>query len=166
MKTLARIVLSGFGTGYLPIAPGTWGSAAVLAIYLLAAWLGADRLMLLGIMVAVTVLASLGCVAFGRIGEHMWGRKDPKQCSADEWAGQGVALLWMPLLPREGFVGLAVVAVGAFLAFRVMDILKPPPARWVERWPYGVGVLTDDLIAGGYANLVVRVLVLVFAPAG
>ncbi len=166
MKFLARLFLSGFGTGYLPVAPGTWGSAAVVGIYLLCGWQWPDQRALLTIMAAVAIASSLACVAFGRLGEIVWNKKDPSQCVADEWAGQAVALLWVPLLPQMGYSGLAIVACVGFVAFRVFDILKPPPARQLEKLPRGWGVLLDDLAAGIYANLVVQVSVLIFAPTG
>ena len=166
MKALARILLSGFGTGYLPVAPGTWGSAAVVGIYLLCGWRWPDAKVLLTIMAAVAVVSSIVCVAFGRLGEVIWNKKDPGQCVADEWAGQAVALLWVPLLPQMGYSGLAIVAGASFVTFRAFDILKPPPARQLERLPRGWGVLLDDLAAGVYANVIVQLLVVVFAPTG
>ena len=165
MKFLAKLLLSGFGTGYLPIAPGTWGSAAVVGIYLLAGWRRPDQTVLLAILAVIAVLSSIACVAFGRLGEMVWNKKDPSECVADEWAGQAVALMWMPLLPRMGFLGLAIVAGGSFVAFRMFDIFKPPPARQLEKLPRGWGVLLDDIAAGIYANLVVQVGVLIFAAA-
>ena len=165
MRFLARLFLSGFGTGYLPVAPGTWGSAAVVGIYLLVGWKCPDRLVLLGVMGIVAIASSLACVAFGRLAETIWGKKDPGQCVADEWAGQAVARLWLPILPRMGYLGLAIPAAGAFVAFRVFDIFKPPPARQLEKLPHGWGVLLDDIAAGVYANIVVQVAVLIFAAA-
>jgi phosphatidylglycerophosphatase A len=165
MKFLAKLFLSGFGTGYLPIAPGTWGSAAVLGIYLLAGGLWPDQTILLAIMAVIAILSSIACVAFGRLGEVVWNKKDPSQCVADEWAGQAVAMFWLPMLPRMGYLGLAIVAGASFVAFRVFDIFKPPPARQLEKLPRGWGVLLDDIAAGIYTNLVVQVAVLIFAAA-
>lgn len=177
MRTFAKIVVTGLGTGYLPFAPGTWGSGAVCAIYLLAAWLGPHSpLAANGTMLVILLTASVGCVAFGRQAEQIFGKKDPSQCVIDEWAGQALALLLLPVhLPlstwyiratSSGFgIGetqwagvpywqAILIATGlAFVAFRVFDIIKPPPARQLEKLPFGWGVLLDDLAAGLYANV-------------
>ncbi|KKN64618.1 hypothetical protein LCGC14_0489960 [marine sediment metagenome] len=177
MKLLGKIMASGLGTGYLPVAPGTWGSAAVLAVYLMVAWArGGERLASGGerlaldltvTMGAVAALSGVWCVLLGDFVERVWGGEDPGKCTLDEWAGQAVALLWLPLPATAGeFTGVVIVGVSAFLAFRVFDILKPPPARWAEKLPSGWGVLADDLVAGVYANAIVRLGVLAFFPAG
>ncbi len=167
MKTISKLVLSGFGTGYLPVAPGTWGSAAVLAIYLLYAWFGQPSAMTLTVaMGALAAWSAVVCVLYGPEAEAAWGKKDPGHCTIDEWAGQAVALLWLPVIPRMTFGGVAAIACGGFVAFRIFDIIKPPPARLAERLPHGWGVLADDLIAGVYANVVVRLTVLLLIPAG
>ena len=106
-------------------------------------------------MLIVCVLASIACVALGPFTERAFGKKDPGQCTIDEVAGQALTYL---LLPLEGISAPAVVISG-FLAFRVFDILKPPPARQLEKLPAGWGVLLDDLAAGLYANVLLQVLV-------
>ena len=167
MKTISKLVLSGFGTGYLPVAPGTWGSAAVLAIYLLYAWFGQPSAMTLTVaMGALAAWSSVVCVLYGSQAEELWGKKDPGHCTIDEWAGQAVTLLWLPVIPRLGFGGMAGIGCAGFVVFRIFDIIKPPPARLAERLPQGWGVLADDLIAGVYANVVVRLAVLLFVPVG
>ena len=152
MNLLRKLVVTGCGTGYLPVAPGTWGSAAVCGLYLLAAaasdgtwyWPAAA-------MGAVVVLSSIGCVALGRWAEGHFGRKDPGAVTIDEWAGQALALL---LLPSAGGWAAWLRAAGVgFVLFRTFDIFKPPPARQLERLPRGWGVLLDDLVAGAFANL-------------
>jgi phosphatidylglycerophosphatase A len=183
---LAKLVLTGLGTGYLRPAPGTWGSAAACAIYLAVMWIGGGDLTAVNAaMAAVLVLASVGCVAFGRDAERIFGKKDPSQCVIDEWAGQALALLLLPLhsppsSPRSWTASsgdyiihkvhyetigsgawwsnvLLAVAI-AFVAFRAFDIIKPPPARQLEKLPYGWGVLLDDFAAGLYANVVCQLV--------
>ena len=80
---------------------------------------------------------------------------------ADEVAGQAIALLWLPWALPESPGALArnmAIAVSAFLAFRFFDILKPPPARGLQRLGGGLGILIDDLIAGAMALVVVQVI--------
>ena len=157
---LKKLLVTGLGTGYLPIAPGTWGSAGTVVVFLLAAWAcpldccgPTGRLLIVGaVMLVVAILSSIGCVALGEFAETAFGRKDPSQCTIDEWAGQAVTLMLLPLghVP----VHVALTAGVGFLAFRLCDIVKPPPARQMEGLPFGWGVLLDDLMAGVYANLI------------
>lgn len=148
---LAWILATGFGTGYGPIAPGTWGSLPGLAF----AW-GLDRL---GGHWAVVAGASCftlaGVWAAGRA-EALIGKKDPGAIVVDEIAGQMVTLMFLPTSAR--------VLVVAFFAFRVLDVVKPWPANRLEALPGGSGIMADDLMAGLYANLVLRGLAL-FGPA-
>ena len=151
-KKLRKFIVTGLWTGYLPIAPGTWASAAVCLIYLLAAYAAGGRAVCLNAaMVAIALPASVACVALGKFAEKTFGKKDPSRCTLDEWAGQAVALLLLPTGAtwRERLI----IAAAAFIAFRVFDILKPFPARRSERLPHGWGILADDLIAGVYANV-------------
>ena len=160
MNKFAKVIVTGLGTGYLPIAPGTWGSGAACVVFLAAVLLTGGGLWLNVAMLAVLVVSSTTCVALGRQTQEAFGRKDPSQCTIDEWAGQVVALLFLPLgaaatLPL--WQGGAIAAATAFVAFRVFDIFKPPPARAMEKLPLGWGVLLDDLIAGLYANLAAQI---------
>ncbi len=155
-QKLAKIVLTGFGTGYLPIAPGTWGSAAVCGLFMLAAWGSGGRWYCTsGTMAAVALLAAAGCVLFGKTCEQVFGGKDPGQCTIDEWAGQAVTFILLPL--GCGIVDLLIVAAAGFMAFRLFDIIKLTPAREMEKLPYGWGVLMDDIVAGIQANIVCQV---------
>ena len=163
MNRLGKLIVTGLGTGYLPIAPGTWGSAAVCAIFLAATYLGnASPVLTNGLMLAVAVAASVACVALGGFAESAFGKIDPSQCTIDEWAGQAVALLLLPL-GADGRGWLACAA--AFLAFRVFDIVKPPPAMGLQKLPRGWGILIDDLIAGVYANIVAQLFLRLVLPA-
>lgn len=145
------------GTGYLPVAPGTWGAAAATGVFLLAAWLtGGSVLAVAWVMLAVAALASAGCVAWGRLAEATFGGKDPSRCTIDEWAGQAVTFCFVPL--GQGAADLLVAAAVGFFAFRFFDIVKPPPARRIEKLPAGWGILADDLVAGLYANLAAQLV--------
>jgi phosphatidylglycerophosphatase A len=95
------------------------------------------------------------CVALGQWATEYYGRKDPGACVLDEGAGICLTALLVPLYPgvREGWALFAV-----FVAFRFFDILKLPPAKQLERLPYGWGILLDDLAAAVYANIVCQVV--------
>ena len=138
---LAERLATCFGIGYLPAAPGTWGSLAALPT-------GAGLVMLGG----TWLLALAAAVAFG-VGIWASGRfaalietKDPGSAVIDEVAAQWLALL--PIAFDWRFYPLA------FLLFRIGDIAKVWPARPLEQLPGGVGIMADDLIAGVYAGLI------------
>ncbi len=157
MDRLKTLAVTGLGTGYLPIAPGTWGSAVVVALYLLIGRIDGERSYAVdAAMVLVVVVSSVICVALGPFAERHFGKKDPGQVTIDEWAGQAVALI---ALPAAGVGGALTAAGVAFVAFRVFDILKPTPARQLEKLPAGWGVLCDDLAAGVYANIAAQMIV-------
>ncbi len=159
MNGLRKVIITGLGTGYLPVAPGTWGSAAVAAIYVAAAAMGCRdhaSTAVNAVMLAVLAAASIGCIALGPFAERAFGRKDPSQVSLDEWAGQALTYLLLPV--GAGVREVLIVAAAGFVAFRVFDIVKPPPARQAEKLPTGVGILVDDLIAAVYANVVCQVV--------
>ncbi len=142
--SFASLVATCFGIGRIPVAPGTFGSLAGLGAFLLAGGLPpAWQLGLLGASIL------LGWWAAGRHAEAV-GRPDPNEVVVDEFCGMWLALA----LATPGWMAIAA----AFLLFRALDILKPPPIRWLERLPGGLGIMADDLGAG----LVVRLLVFVF----
>jgi len=158
------------GVGYLPIAPGTWGSLVGVGIYLLLRFLTfhftsalarpnsvllfSPWSIFIGIeLLVITVVSLIGIWAASRT-EMLAGRKDPGKVVIDEVAGQLIALL--PVLPfAPGW--LSVIA--AFLLFRFFDIVKPYPARQFENLEGGLGIMSDDLVAGAYAAVVTSVII-------
>jgi phosphatidylglycerophosphatase A len=146
--TAAALVATALGAGYSPVAPGTAGSLVGLALF----W----PLHALGLPVqlaAVALLFFLG-VKCSTVLAASLGRKDPGMVVVDEVVGMWTTLLLLPFTP--------VVAALAFVAFRVMDVFKPYPARQLEALPAGWGIMSDDLMAGVYANLLLRVLLRVW----
>lgn len=141
------ILATGFGTGYGPIAPGTWGSIPGLVFaFGLDHWAGRWAVLLGAVFFAVA-----GVWAAGRA-EELLKEKDPGRVVVDEIAGQMVALLFLPMT-------LQVLVVG-FFVFRVLDVFKPWPARRLEDLPGGSGIMADDLMVGLYANLILHGLAL------
>jgi phosphatidylglycerophosphatase A len=132
------------GVGLAPVAPGTWGSAVAALAYL---WLGGAGWVAQGL--AIITVTLVGVHAAGRA-EAAWGGKDPGAVVVDEVAGQWLTLF---LLPPQW----PVVCAG-FVLFRLLDITKPPPCRWLERrLPGGWGVMADDLAAGLIGRIVLAV---------
>ena len=146
---LAFVFATGFGSGYSPSAPGTAGSA----VGLLFVWM-MSRLSLPGQIVAV-VAVTLLAMAAADIVAHSLNLKDPGVIVADEIAGMMVTMIAIPLTLTSALLG--------FVLFRVMDVVKPPPARQFEKFKGGVGIVADDLMAGVYAQLALRGLLLVVA---
>ena len=158
MSTLRKAIVTGLGTGYLPVAPGTWGSGAVCVVFMAVALGCGGRLICISVTMAVLAAGSAAaCVALGQFTERAFGKKDPGECTVDEWAGQAVALIALPLADQAPVLQWLIAAAVAFVAFRFFDIVKPPPARQMEKLPHGWGILLDDLVAGVYANIVAQV---------
>jgi len=157
MDRIKALLVTGLGGGYFPIAPGTVGSAFVAAAFALVACLTSGGMFVTNaVMVGLLVFSCLVCIRLGEFVEQTFGKKDPGQCVIDEWAGQAVAFLGAPL--AGDLKSIAIVTAVGFFAFRFFDILKPFPARRMERLPKGWGVLCDDLVAGVYASVLVQLL--------
>ena len=140
----AKFLGSCAGLGYIPFAPGTVTSLAAVTLFVLFP-------SLLRVDVAVPAIAVVFAAGFwaSSVMEGIYGH-DPSQVTIDEFAGQWVALLLLP----EGWFTAAL----GFGAFRFFDILKPEPVNSAQKLPGGWGVMTDDLLAGIYANLSVRIV--------
>jgi phosphatidylglycerophosphatase A len=144
LDALATAVATGLGSGYSPFAPGTAGSAVGLALFWPMRGLSA-----VAQLAAIALVSALGVAAAGWMARRA-GQEDPGLVVIDEVAGMWVTLALLPVTPLLAGLG--------FLAFRVMDIFKPWPARDLEGLPGGWGIMADDLMAGIYANLLLRVL--------
>ena len=150
-SVLHTLIATGLGSGYSPWAPGTAGSAVGLALF----W-PLHRLDPYLQLALTVVLAGIGVFSAGRLAEGL-GIEDPGLATIDEVVGMWVSLLFLPFN--------AATAVLGFVAFRAMDVLKPYPARDLEGLPGGWGIMADDLMAGVYANLLVRVALLAWSVA-
>lgn len=150
----ALAIATAGGAGYCPVAPGTAGALVGVVLVLLLARLPLSRAGIIEVMAALSVaIFSTGVWAAG-VAENYFGRTDPGQVVADEVVGQIITLL---LIPRANWKWL----LGGFLLFRLLDVLKPPPARQAERFPRGWGIMMDDVIAGLYGLAVLTVIGLV-----
>lgn len=129
--------------GRIPVAPGTWGSLLGIPLAYGLSFLPWQ------LMIPMTLLAILIAVWIAHIAERQLKRKDPGSIVIDEIVGQSIALLCIPL-------SFGTCAAG-FILFRLFDIAKPPPARYLERrFDGGWGVVLDDVAAGIMAQIVLR----------
>jgi len=147
MDKFCRLVSSVFYIGYLPVAPGSMGSFAALFLY----YFLKDNPLLMGIAIVICLL--LGFLTAGRA-EDLFGGKDASEIIIDEFTGMLVALYLLPA--SVGYV------VSAFLLFRFFDIVKPNPINRLEKLEGGLGVMSDDLLAGVYTNLILQAFRLIF----
>ncbi len=151
VRTGARLLATGLGSGHSPVAPGTAGSAVGLLLF----WPLAS-LHVAAQLAACAALLVVGAAASTLVAREV-GRKDPGLVVVDEVVGMWVTLIGLPLVPLTAALG--------FLLFRVMDVVKPWPARSLEGLPRGWGIMADDVAAGVYAHLLLRVALLVW-PVG
>jgi len=151
----STVVAAVFGIGYFDVAPGTIMSAIAVPLAILIAIHGGGGMGVLASSIIVLVIGILACA------DHVreTGRQDPPECVIDELAGQWLACAFASL----SFGGLIPVThlslpafFLAFVFFRLFDIWKPWPVSWAdEKLQGGVGVMTDDIIAGLMAGVLV-----------
>lgn len=179
---LALFLATGLGLGYLPLAPGTWGSLLGLGLAwvlrsrrLVSPFLHPSGLMQIGgieigssvvsTLLVVLAVAAAGVWVSGVAARH-FGQSDPRSVVIDEVSGQMFSLLgvgWLLTLTSDSISEaspLIVLAVPnwkylllGFILFRVFDIWKPFPVRQAERLPGGWGIMADDWVAATYAAL-------------
>jgi phosphatidylglycerophosphatase A len=152
MRRLALLLATCGYIGYVPIAPGTFGSAAGLAVFTLVRTSGSS-LVELG---TVVMLFAVG-VWSATEAEHHFGGIDPAPIVIDEVVGM---LITLALLPVN-----VTGAIAGFFVFRALDVIKPWPSGRFERLPGGLGVMADDGMAALYGNGIMRLL-MAFAPVG
>lgn len=169
------LAVTTFGVGYLPLAPGTWGSMVGVGIYLLfgffkdsvftgfgskgwseaqiAAWIHAGNL------VFFLLFCLLGIWAASRA-TTLFKNKDPQQAVVDEVIGQLITFLFIPFVTTWYFV------LAGFLLFRLFDIWKPYPIDSLQNLPTGIGVCADDILAGVYAGTCLSIIYAVALALG
>ncbi len=143
-----------FGVGLVPFAPGTFGSLAALPV----AWLLREFARREGLALAWAILFAAGWWASSRIVESS-RQNDPQSIVIDEVTAEWLLLLAVP----QSLIAYCL----AFVFFRIFDIVKPPPARWIEKnVSGGLGVMLDDGIAAGYAFAVLMVIFFIDRASG
>ncbi len=152
---MKRMLTSCFGLGWLPFAPGTWGSLPPAIIFALMCYFGASAVGVSIVMAALAVAGSFVCVKFADVVIAETGKSDPSEVVADEFAGQALTFIGA----FTAGLGPIVTAAIGFALFRLFDILKPWPIRKLEKLPSGWGILADDLLAGVYAAIILQICI-------
>ncbi|HLL73142.1 MAG TPA: phosphatidylglycerophosphatase A [Pyrinomonadaceae bacterium] len=184
LKDYIALGVATCGVGFIPLAPGTWGSLVGVGVYVLfngvanslflrdPAWLvdmnrgevfqnlaiGVIRASLVrtsALLVVIAAVTYLGIWAATRT-EKITGRKDPGIVVVDEVAGQLITFLFLPWDSPAWFL------VVGFLLFRVFDIWKPYPIRRLESLESGLGIMADDVLAGVYAAALMSLLTTIY----
>ena len=138
---------SGFYTGYIPFAPGTFGSLVALLIYYIP---GFEEPVILFTAIVLFILFG---IYVGNKFEMKYG-KDPRQCTIDEMVGMWISLLFLPKR--------LVISILAFIVWRTLDIIKPFPSRNLENLNGGLGIMIDDIVAAIYALIILHILLHIF----
>jgi phosphatidylglycerophosphatase A len=143
LKKFLIIIATGFGVGYLPGAPGTYGTLVAFLIYLFLPHSPRDYFIFL-------IIAVILAIFLANVAEKYFQKDDPPQIVIDEMVGYWLALWALP--PSWPFV------FGAFILFRVFDIVKPYPFCSIERLKGGLGIILDDLMAGFYTWCILQAI--------
>jgi phosphatidylglycerophosphatase A len=149
MRRLGVFIATCGYLGYIPVAPGTFGSAAGLALFAAIRSSGSST----AEWIVIAILFGAG-IWSGTIAEDHFGGIDPGPVVLDEVVGMLITLAFLPVN--------ALGAVAGFLVFRLFDVIKPWPSARFEALPGGLGVMADDGMAAVYSNLVVRGLIALF----
>jgi phosphatidylglycerophosphatase A len=148
---LATAVATAGYIGFVPFAPGTFGSAVGLIVYAVVSI--ASSSVLEGLVLAAILVA--GVWSADHVERQMG--KDPGAVVIDEVAGMLVTLSFLDVSVIGALVG--------FFIFRLLDVIKPPPARRLEDLHGGPGIMFDDVMAGIYSNVALRGLMAFFPDA-
>ncbi|HEX2865936.1 MAG TPA: phosphatidylglycerophosphatase A [Ignavibacteriales bacterium] len=144
-----KLLGSGFYTGYIPFAPGTFGSLAALLIY----WFIPGFELPYVIIPLIVIFFLIGIKAGDRF-EITYGKKDPSEATIDEVVGMWISLLFVPKVLNY--------VILSFVIWRIFDIIKPSPARNAEKLKGGLGIMLDDVIAAAYSCILVHLIIFLF----
>lgn len=152
MKKLVLFLATGCGLGlFVPFAPGTFGSLPGVALaWWMASWASSTQ-------VIAALLLAVAAIPVCSVAEEMLGVKDDGRITADEWMLYPIAVLGLPLQSLP-FWALAVF----FAVVRLVDIVKPPPARQLQVFHGGFGIVIDDFFANLYSLAINWTIYIVF----
>lgn len=144
LNFIVKLTGSGLFTGYSPVASGTVASFAAICMYAFIP--GFTNLYFFIPLILVTITAG---IYTGDKFEEVYGN-DPSECTIDEFAGQWISLIGVPVQPE-------LLAIN-FVIWRVFDIIKPYPANRLEKLEGGKGIMADDIMSGIYTLIIMQIL--------
>lgn len=147
-QRLNKLIATVGGVGYLPFAPGTWASAIATIIWFLFSKQTDDQL-IWQVVIIIVAIAS-GIYSSGKVASIE--NKDPSHIVVDELAGMWLTLLFIPPSFPNYLAG--------FILFRFFDISKPFGIKRMENYRNGWGIMLDDILAGIYSNILLRIIIL------
>ncbi len=145
LNLIERILGSGLFSGYSPVASGTVGSLFALFIYFIP---GFENPTILLFMISLFTIIGIN---IGNKFEKFYGKKDPSQCTIDEFVGTWISLLFVPKT--------IIYVVSAFILWRILDIIKPFPARLIEKLKGGWGIMFDDVMSAIYSLILIQIII-------
>ncbi len=163
---IAIFIATGFGAGFIPFGPGTWGSVVGLLIaYGLIERFGSDAVLLQNVLIAAGLISAALGVWAGHRAEKIFDRRDASQIVIDEVCGQIISFVFIApylvrLCPQNSCPKLYLWMVVGFALFRAFDIFKPYPIDRLQDLSGGFGVMMDDALAGIYAAVLLSMLLL------
>jgi len=152
-----KLLVSVFGVGYCPWAPGTCGSAVVAALFMATAMLADSDALVVGLLVSGIIYGAVVTVVCGKKAIACYG-DDPGVIVSDEVCGQAVTYLWLWQWTDWPNQQIIIFALAGLALFRIFDIIKPPPVNLLDRINNAWGVLLDDVMAGVYANIMLQII--------
>jgi len=147
---IKKLITTFFYLGYLPLIPGTFGSVVGLFIYIFLR----ENLYLL-ILVHCLIIIS-GFLLTGETAK-LFNRRDPPQIVIDEINGMLISFLGLSAA-GAGIAADKLTLIAGFVIFRILDAIKPYPANRFHRLRGSLGIMGDDIVAGIYTNLILRLI--------
>ncbi|MBZ0199756.1 MAG: phosphatidylglycerophosphatase A [Ignavibacteriaceae bacterium] len=148
LNFVEKLLGSGFYTGFIPFASGTFGSLAALIIYAIPGFEKSE------VLIPLIILFTLYGINIGNKFEDVYG-KDPSECTIDEVVGMWISLLFLPKI--------LWISLTAFFLWRLLDIIKPYPARQFEKFAGGLGIMADDVAAAIYTLIILHLFLYILA---
>ncbi len=146
-SSLKRLLGSGFYTGYIPFAPGTFGSFAAVLFFLIPGFGN------IYVNLPIIIMTFFAGIQLGNYFEVIYG-KDPKQFTLDEFVGTWITFLFVPQNSIQFLVGFSI--------WRFLDIVKPYPANKLESLKGGLGIMIDDVVSGLYSLVIMIIFNFIF----
>jgi phosphatidylglycerophosphatase A len=152
---MKRLLTSCFGLGWMPVAPGSWGSLPPAIAFGLVYYYDGSVLLAFLLMLALFIAGSIVCLKFTDAAVAATGKADPNEVVTDEIAGQALTFMILPFVINAGLTNSQIVTICGlgFFLFRLFDTIKPWPSYRFEELHGGLGILADDIMAGIYAGI-------------